>query len=97
MLCPHWGSFDLDHPKITKNGRVFWRQIDSHPVVCKVQVHSFQILKVSKSIKWLKHKLRATLGGQKFEQTDGRSGFSFPLKFVGGRMEFVTKAFEDSP
>ena len=47
--------------------------------------------------KWLKHKLRATLGGQKFEQTDGRSGFSFPLKVVGGRMEFVTQAFEDSP
>ena len=36
-----------DHPKITKNGRVFWRQTDSHPVVCKVQVHSFQTLKVS--------------------------------------------------
>ena len=33
--------------------------------------------------KWLKHKLTATLGGQYFEQTDGRSGFSFPLSFSG--------------
>ena len=32
---------------------------------------------------WLKHKLKATLGGQ-FEQTDGRSGFSFPLRFARG-------------
>ena len=50
-----------------------------------------------KSTKWLKHKLRATLGGQQFEQTDGRSGFSFPLSFSGGRLEFVTQAFGDSP
>ena len=49
------------------------------------------------STKWLKHKLKATLGGQKFEQTDGRSGFSFPLSFSGGRLEFVTQAFGDSP
>ena len=48
------------------------------------------------STKWLKHKLRATLGGQKFEQTDGRSGFSFPLSFSGGRLEFVAQAFGDS-
>jgi hypothetical protein len=50
-----------------------------------------------KSTKWLKHKLRATLGGQYFEQTDGRSGFPFPLRFAGGRLEFVTQAFGDSP
>ena len=56
MLCPHWGSFDLDHPKITKNGRVFWRQTDSHPVVCKVQVHSSQTLKVSASRLILKYR-----------------------------------------
>ena len=31
------------------------------------------------------------------EQTDGRSGFSFPLSFSGGRLEFVTQAFGDSP
>ena len=49
------------------------------------------------STKWLKHKLRATLGGQWFEQTDGRSGFSFPLSFFGGRLEFVTQIFGDSP
>ena len=49
------------------------------------------------STKWLKHKLRVTLGGQQFEQTDGRSGFSFPLSFSGGRLEFVTQAFGDSP
>jgi hypothetical protein len=49
------------------------------------------------STKWLKHKLRATLGGQKFEQTDGRSGFSFPLGFARGRLEFVMQAFGDSP
>ena len=48
------------------------------------------------STKWLKHNLRATLGGQ-FEQTDGRSGFSFPLSFSGGQLEFVTEAFGDSP
>ena len=48
------------------------------------------------STKWLKHKLRATLGGQLFEQTDGRSGFSFPLRFAGGRLEFGTQAFGDS-
>jgi hypothetical protein len=50
-----------------------------------------------KSTKWLKHKLRAMLGGQYFEQTDGRSGFSFPLSFSGGRLEFVTQAFGDFP
>ena len=49
------------------------------------------------STKWLKHKMRATLRGQYFEQTDGRSGFSFPLSFSGGRLEFVTQAFRDSP
>ena len=49
------------------------------------------------STKWLKHKLRATIGGQQFKQTDGRSGFSFPLNFSGGRLEFVTQAFGDSP
>ena len=49
-----------------------------------------------KSTKWLKHKLRATLGGQYFEQTDGRSGFPFPLRFAGGRLEFVKQAFGDS-
>ena len=38
------------------------------------------------STKGLKHKLRATLGGQQFEQTNGRSGFSFPLSFSGGRL-----------
>ena len=37
--------------------------------------------------KWLKHKLRAI----------GRSGFSFLLRFAGGRLEFVTQAFGDSP
>ena len=41
-------------------------------------------------------KLRATLGGQLFEQTYGRSGFSFPLRFAGGQLEFVTQAFGDS-
>ncbi len=45
------------------------------------------------STKWLKHKLRATFAGQ----TKGRSGFSLPLRFAGGRLEFVTQAFEDSP
>ena len=40
--------------------------------------------------KWLKHKLKATLGGQWFEQTDGRS---FPLRLTGGRLEFATQAF----
>ena len=39
--------------------------------------------------KWLKHKLRATIGGKLFEQTDGRSGFPFPLRSVGGQLEFV--------
>ena len=50
-----------------------------------------------KNTKWLKHKHRATLGGQQLEQTDGRSGFSFPLRFAGGRLEFVTQAFRGSP
>ena len=40
--------------------------------------------------KWLRYKLRATIGGQKFEQTEGRSGFPFPLRFAGGQLEFVT-------
>ena len=35
----------------------------------------------------------ATLGVQQFEQTDGRSGFPFPLRFAGGRLEFVPQAF----
>ena len=48
------------------------------------------------STKRLKHKLRATLGGKWFEQTDGRSGFSVPLRFTGGWLEFVTQAFRDS-
>jgi hypothetical protein len=30
------------------------------------------------------------------EQTDGRSGFSFPLSISGGRLEFVIQAFGDS-
>ncbi len=45
-----------------------------------------------KSTKWLKHKLKAMLGGQYFEQTDGISGFSFPLSFAGGWPEFVAQA-----
>ena len=45
------------------------------------------------STKWLKHKLRATFRGQWLEQTDGKSGFSFPLRFAGGKLEFVTQAF----
>ena len=49
------------------------------------------------STKWLKHKLRATLGGQWFEQTNGRSRFSFPLRFDGGQLEFVKQAFGESP
>ena len=49
------------------------------------------------STKWLKYKLRATIGGQQFEQTDGRSGFPFPLRSVGGRLEFITQILEDSP
>ena len=44
------------------------------------------------STKWLKHKLRATI-----EQTDGRSGFPFPMRFDRGRLEFVTQVFGDSP
>ena len=36
-----------------------------------------------KSSKWLKYKQRATIGGQKFEQIDGRSGFPFSLRFPG--------------
>jgi hypothetical protein len=39
----------------------------------------------------------ATLGGQQFEQSDGQSGFSFPLRFAEGRLEFVTQAFGNSP
>ena len=49
------------------------------------------------STKWLERKLRATLGDQEFEQTDGRSGFSFPLSFSGERLEFFTQAVGDSP
>ena len=48
------------------------------------------------STKWLKHKLRVTLEGQYFEQTKGISGFSFPLRFTGGQLEFVMQAFGDS-
>ena len=40
------------------------------------------------STKWLKHKLRATIGGQKFEHTDGRSGFPLPLRFAVGQQDF---------
>merc|ERR1712083_1077966 len=32
----------------------------------------------------------------RFEQTDGRSGFSFPLRFARGRLEFITQVFGDS-
>ena len=32
-----------------------------------------------------------------FEQTDGGSGFPFALRFAGGRFEFFTQAFGDSP
>ena len=62
-------------------------------------LHSYGLLHCQKveSTKRLKHKPRDTLGGQQFEQTDGRSGFSFPLRFAGGRLEFVTQAFGDSP
>ena len=49
-----------------------------------------------KSTKWLKTNC-ATLGDQYFEQTDGRSGFPFPLRFAGGQLEFVTQAFGGSP
>jgi hypothetical protein len=31
------------------------------------------------------------LGGQQFEQTNGRSGFLFPMRFDGGRLDFVTQ------
>ena len=34
------------------------------------------------STKWLKHKLR---------ETDGRSWFPFPLRSVGGWLEFITQ------
>ena len=50
-----------------------------------------------KSTKWLKHKLRATIGGQEFEQTDGRSGVPFPLRSVRGRLEFITQILGGSP
>ena len=50
-----------------------------------------------KSTRWLKYKLRAMLEGHEFEQTNGRSGFSFPLRFAGGRLEFVMQVFGDSP
>ena len=43
------------------------------------------------STKWLKPKLRATIGGQYFEQTNGKSGFSFPLRSDGGWLEFVAR------
>ena len=46
----------------------------------------------------VKHKLRATIDGQYFEQTHGRSSeFHFPLRFAKGRLEFVTQAFGGSP
>ena len=44
------------------------------------------------STKWLKNKLRASIGGQ-----CGICGFPFPLGFAGGRLEFVMQVFGDSP
>ena len=41
--------------------------------------------------KWLKHKLRATIAGQKFEQTDGRSKIPFLLRSFGGWLVFVKR------
>ena len=32
-----------------------------------------------------------------FEQTDDKSGFSFPLRFTRGQLDFVTQDFWDSP
>ena len=49
------------------------------------------------SNKWLKHQPGAKLGGQEFEKNDGRTWFSFPLGFSGGRVEIVPPAFGDSP
>ena len=49
------------------------------------------------STKWLKHKLRATIECQQFVQTEGRSGFPFPLRSVGGQLEFVTWILGGSP
>ena len=43
------------------------------------------------STKWLKHKLRATIAGQKFEQTDGRSNIPFLLGSFEGRLVFVKR------
>ena len=45
------------------------------------------------STKWLKHKLRAMLGGQWFEQSDGRSWFPFPLRFALHRECFLIFRF----
>ena len=39
----------------------------------------------------VKHILRAAIGGQQFEQTDGRSVFPFFLRSVGGLLEFVAR------
>ena len=36
--------------------------------------------------------IQTEIGGQKFEQTDGRSGFPFSLRFAGGQLEFITQA-----
>ena len=46
------------------------------------------------STQWLKHKLRATIGGQYIEQTNG---FPFPLRSVRGRLEFITQILGGSP
>ena len=50
-----------------------------------------------KSTKWLKQNLKTTIGGQDFEQTNGRSGSPFPLRFTGGQQKCVRQAFECSP
>ena len=50
-----------------------------------------------KSTRWLKYKLRATLEGHEFEQTNGRSGFSFPLRFARGWLQLITQASTDPP
>ena len=39
---------------------------------------------------------RISTAGVFSKGTDGRSGFPFPLRFAGGRFEFVTQAFGDS-
>ena len=42
-------------------------------------------------------KLEVSLRAGGFEQTNGRSEFPFPLRFAGGKLDFVTQAFRDSP